>query len=81
LKDDKARPYAAPNPAEFVHDIRYSQNWEKGWISKVFRGDKKLHYGEIFNLEIVDIFQIRSRFVTMRFSGTLFFARPFGSAF
>ncbi len=44
LKDIKVWLYAAPNSAEFVHDLRYSQTWEYEWISKVFCGDKKLGY-------------------------------------
>ncbi len=39
--------YAAPNSAEFVHDLRYSQTWEYEWISQVFWGDKNLGYVEI----------------------------------
>jgi hypothetical protein len=44
LKDIKVRLYAAPNSAEFFHDLRYSQTWEYEWTSKVFWGDKKLGY-------------------------------------
>ena len=44
--------YAAPNSAEFVHDLRYSQTWEYEWISQVFWGDKNLGYvGEIKEIE------------------------------
>jgi hypothetical protein len=44
MKDIKVWLYAALNSAEFVHDLRYSQNWKYEWISKVFWSDKKLGY-------------------------------------
>ena len=52
--------YAAPNSAEFVHDLRYSQTWEYEWISKVFCGDKKLGYVGVSNFGNADFLQVRN---------------------